>query len=408
MGNKRKRKDRDALSSASAAKRQQKNSQNLHIDATPTLHPLDTSPFLDNPKGPDLKREVELYNTLGSEDSLERLEAANAIVSGLLAGEGVEESTLQKHLERRLFRGLASGRKGSRLGFSIVLTEILSELYGANNLAARKYSNLTFARTLNFLVVKTKPEGDLSGQEEKDHYLGLLFGLQSFVRAKVLFDVDGRWDDILDKLLGLAEKKPWIREECGWVIVEGLAQMRKPHAEFTLKKLYNSGLAATPEGVGIWLTARNRFPNMEFPSKPWGQSGNPLDHLKPLAKALKESSVGEKSPKDQKQVAQTGSWNSKLHFVWNIVLGQYAQTIVAGGSDSDFKNFWKVAVDGKLCQVRYSNPGADYFQKIFSPHLRLQSANFGASYCSRGFSRIIQRIETYFRMFSVTILFYAL
>jgi DNA polymerase phi len=174
-----------------------------------------------------------------------------------------------------------------------------------------------------------------------------LFGLQSFVRAKVLFGSDSRWNDILDKLLGLSKKKPWIREECGWVIVEALAQMNKSQAEYTLEQLHDVGLASSPEGVGIWLSARNRFPDMKFPSKPWGQSGNPLDHLKTLAKALKESSTGEESAKVKPQASQTGSWNSKLHFVWNIVLAQYAQDAAADGSAPDFENFWKVAVDGK-------------------------------------------------------------
>jgi DNA polymerase phi len=346
MGSKRKRKDKEVSAVAPAAKRQQKDTKKTSTEAA-IAPPIDTSPFIDNPKGADLKREVQLYDTLGSEDSLERLGAANAIVSGLLGGNGVEESTLQKHLERRLFRGLASGRKGSRLGFSVVLTEILSELFGMMDLSAQKYTNLTFDQILGFLVAKTKPEGDLSGQEEKDHHLGLLFGLQSFVRAKILFETDGRWNDILGKLLGLAKKKPWIREECGWVIVEALAQMGQPQAEFTLEQLYDTGLAASPEGVGIWLTARNRFPDMKFPSKPWGQSGNPLEHLKTLGKALKESSSTNESAKEKQQASQTGSWNSKLHFVWNIVLAQYARDAATDGSKSDFENFWKVAVDGK-------------------------------------------------------------
>lgn len=346
MGSKRKRKDKDVSTVAPAAKRHQKDPKKTLTEAVPSP-PIDTSPFLDNPRGADLKREVQLYDRLGSEDSLERLGAANAIVSGLLGGNGVEESTLQKHLERRLLRGLASGRKGSRLGFSVVLTEILSELFGKKDLSTSKYTTLTFDQILSFLIAKTKPDGDLSGQEEKDHALGLLFGLQSFVRAKILFGKDGPWNEILYRLLGLAKKKPWIREECGWVIVEALAQMEQSQAEYTMDQLHDAGLVSSPEGVGIWLTARNRFPAMRFPPKPWGQSGNPLEHLKTLAKALKESSSGDQSIKEKQQASQTGSWNSKLHFVWNIVLAQYAQDAAAGESISDFENFWKVAVDGK-------------------------------------------------------------
>lgn len=404
MGSKRKRKDKDASAAAPAAKRQKKDTKKTPTEAAPPPPPIDTSPFLDNPKGADLKREVQLYDALGSEESSERLRAASAILPSLLGGNGVEESTLQKHLERRLFRGLASGRKGSRLGFSVVLTEILSELFGTKDLAAHKYTNLTFEHVLGILVAKTKPEGDLSGQEEKDHHLGLLFGLKSLVRAKILFGSNGRWNDILEKLLGLAKKKPWIREECGWVIVEALAQMGQSQAEYTLKQLYDAGLAASPEGVGIWLTARNRFPDMKFPSKPWGQSGNPLEHLKTLGKALKESSSGDESAKEKQQVAQTGSWNSKLHFVWNIVLEQYALDVAADGNTSEFENFWKVAVDGKSRQCcLYSK--ANCFQKTSSLQLLPQSANSGASYYSKNFSKTMLCTESYFLAYSAEISF---
>ena len=345
MGSKRKRAAQDAPTAEPVAKRQQKQIKNS--TKTATLPPLDASPFLDNPKGADLKREVELYGLLGSEDTAERLNAAGAIVSGLLAGDGVAESTLQRHLERRLFRGLASGRKGSRLGFSVVLAEILEQLFGTEDLSTTKYVGLTFDIVLGFLIAKTKPDGDLSGQEERDHFLGLLFGLQSFVRAKILFGANESWSLILTKLLELAKKKPWIREECGWVIVEALSQMNQDQGEYTLNKMQEEGLAQSPEGVGIWLTARNLFPDMKFPNKPWGQSGNPLEHLKPLAKALKESSSNDESK--TQQAKQTGNWNAQLHFVWNIVLAQYAQGFETKthGMKTDFENFWKVAVDGK-------------------------------------------------------------
>lgn len=352
MGSKRKREVHDVSTGAPAPKKQQKKTEEPTSKpaSKPATNPtpLDTSPFVNNPKGADLKREVQLYDILSSEDNSERLNAANAIIEGLLGGDGVAESTLQRHLERRLFRGLASGRKGARLGFSVVLTELLAQLLGEKDLAAQKYTGLTFDKVLGFLVTKTKPDGDLSGQEEKDHFLGLLFGLQSFVRAKVLFGDESRWGTILGKLLELAKRKPWIREECGWVIVEALAQMDQSQAESTLELLHDAGLALSPEGVGIWLTAKNRFPDMRFPSKPWGQSGNPLEHLKSLAKALKESSNEEDSEKT-KQAKQTGNWNPQLHFVWKLVLAQYAAAAKGKkhGIKSEFENFWKVAVDGK-------------------------------------------------------------
>jgi DNA polymerase phi len=349
MGSKRKRKGQDTSATAPAPKRQQKSKPNGSAQAPKPTVPLDVGPFLLEPRGTNLQKEVELYNVLKSEDISDRLAAANAIISGLLGGDGVEESTLKRHLERRLFRGLASGVKAARLGYSVVLAEILSQLLGKKNLSEAKYPGLTFDTVLDFLITKTKPEGDLNGQEFKDHFLGLLFGLQSFIRAKILFEDDQRWFVILDKLFELQEKKSWIREECGWVIVEAFEQMNQDQAQRTLQKLYDIGLAASPEGVGIWLAARNRFPAMNFPSKPWGRSGNPLEHLKTLAKALKESEGKENGDFEAKQAKQTGNWNPKLHFVWSLVLAQFAERSEHTGDGGlvEFENFWKVAVDGK-------------------------------------------------------------
>ncbi|ESZ98672.1 hypothetical protein SBOR_0910 [Sclerotinia borealis F-4128] len=370
MGSKRKLSAQDAAVAAPAAKKQQKTKKPVEIPA-----PLDTSPFVNNPKGDHLKREVKLYDMLSSEDDFQRLDAANSIVSGLLGEDGVEESTLQRHLERRLFRGLASGRKGARLGFSIVLSELLAQLFGPANLCATKYPGLTFDNVFEFLILKTKPDGDLSGQEEKDHALGLLFGLQCFVRSKVLFSIDGKWELILDKLLELSNRKSWTREECGWVIMEALEQMDQAQAESTLNKLCDAGLGLSPEGVGIWLRARGKFPKMDFPSKPWGQSGNPLEHLNSLAKALKESSASEESSSNGQQAKQTGTWNAKLHFVWDIVLSQYVKAANSKSKNimSEFDKFWKVTVDENLFSASASRErkfwGFLVFQKMIQSHI---------------------------------------
>ncbi len=380
MGSKRKRSVQEPSAAASAPKKQQKSTHKSTVKPPTLPTPLDTSPFLNDAKGADKQREVHLYDLLSSEDVSERFNAANAIVSGLLGADGVAEPTIQRHLERKLFRGLASGRKGARLGFSVVLTEVLGQLFGTKNLAAEKYTGLTFEKVLDILVAKTEPHGDLSGQEEKDHHLGLLFGLQSFVRAKILFGGNNWWNEILSKLLKLSKKKPWIREECGWVIVEALSQMDQKQAEQTLNELYEAGLALSSEGVGIWLTARNRFPNMKFPTKPWGQSGNPLEHLKSLAKALKESSSNDDGASKTQQAKQTGTWNPQLHFVWNIVLSEYAAALKSkkDGIKSEFDNFWKITVDGQLLEINFSIL-LNISQKIFSQLQHRENANSGVS-----------------------------
>ncbi|KFX99796.1 hypothetical protein O988_03645 [Pseudogymnoascus sp. VKM F-3808] len=372
MFGKRKRQAQDSPASAPAPKKQAKEKKETKKSTIAAAkktaieaEPLPILPFVDQPKGPELKREVQLYDQLSSEDAAERLAAADAVVSGLLMGQGASETTMQRHLERRLFRGLASGRKGARLGFSIVLTEVLGAMFGKED----KYEGLGFDKVLEILKLKTKPEGDLSGQEEKDHALGLLFGLQTFVRAKILFGGDEhRWTVVFDSLVYLCGKKPWLREEVGWVVVEALAQMSQSQAETTLQRLFEAGLAASPEGVGIWIAARRQFPDMKFPPKPWGSSGNPLEHLKSLGKALKESS----SPEGEGQAKQTGNWNPQLHFVWGMIVDQYVTGARAGDEDvaDEFEKFWKVAVDENLFSASASRErkfwGFLLFQKMLT------------------------------------------
>lgn len=361
MAKNRKRKAQEAPSATPAPKKQHREPKPATTAATPSKTPPVL--FVEEPRGAELKREVELYEELSSQDETERLEAADAVVSGLLGGEsGVSEAVLTRHLERRLFRGLASGRKAARLGFSVVLTEVLSRLFGEKELSRTRYPGLTFHKVLDVLKAKTKPERDLSGQEGRDHAFGLLFGLQCFVRAKILsvgkqWREEGteRWEEIFDNLLQLTKKKPWVREECGWVIVEALGQIKQHQAENTLKKLQEAGLAASPEGVGVWLTAREKFPNMKFPNKPWGDSGNPLEHLSALAKVLKESSTASDKEKGESAM-QTGNWHPHLHFVWERVLHECIKSEVEGLHDSaaaHFSDFWKITVDGRSSDISF-------------------------------------------------------
>jgi DNA polymerase phi len=100
-----------------------------------------------------------------------------------------------------------------------------------------------------------------------------------------------------------------------------------------MKKLQDAGLAASPKEVGVWLTARELFPNMKSPGKPRGDNGNPLEHLSVLAKVLKESSTAY-DKENGESVEQMGNWHPHLHSVWEIVLHECIQSEVKGLHDS--------------------------------------------------------------------------
>lgn len=350
MANKRKRGSKEANTDALPSHKRSKN-DNLATNGsakTKLAKPLDKSPFTEHPNVDERKRELELYNRLGSEDVSDRIEAADAIVSGLLGEDCVPEPVLLRHLEKRLFRGLASGRNASRLGFSLVLTELLGQLFGDKDLVSSRYPGLTFDKVLGILLEKTQAGGNVPGQEERDHYFGQLFGLECFVRSGILSERT-RWLSVLELLLKLSSKKTWLKPQCGYVIVQAIVQIDKELAEVTLEKLSVEGFVKTPEGVGIWIAALDRFPSMMAPSQPWR---HPLTttSLASLPVALKDSGRASSSEEGggKKQQPNQGSWSARLHFVWDLIFAHYIKLSLKSSDEAaeQFKQFWNRVVDG--------------------------------------------------------------
>lgn len=345
MAGKRKRGAKDGSNSGPGTQKRAKSDTKSNAPAAATKSNLEKIPFVEMPTGQDRKREAALYDLLGSEDESERIEAADCIVSSLLGGDGVPEPVLQRHLDRRLFRGLASGRNCSRLGFSLVLAEVLGQLFGPDGGLESKYSGLTFDKVLGLLVDKTQAVGNIPGKEERDHYFGQLFGIECFVRSRTLFTDISRWNAVLDLLLQLGNKKIWLRSQCGWVLVQALEQMSKEEAEGTLRKIAESGLAKTPEGVATWLVALSRYPDLRL--KPWG---NPLSSksLGDLAAVLKESfkDSGKDSNDKTQSSGKQAHWTAQLHFVWDLILGCYIKGGEEAGVDG-LSQFWNRVVDGE-------------------------------------------------------------
>ncbi|POS81075.1 hypothetical protein DHEL01_v200542 [Diaporthe helianthi] len=335
------------------------------------------------PEQQDRNVEAPLYELLGSEDPNERLQAAHVIISKLLDNDGVSESSLDRHLEKRLFRGLASSRKASRLGFSVVLTEILQQLWGEKNLCGEKYRGLTFDFVLNTLTEKTKPVGNIAGQEEKDHYFGQLFGIECFVRAKILFDDVTRWNTILALLIRLAKKKIWLKPQCAWIILQTIPQMDQQIAEETLRKLDEAGWAKTPDAVAVTVVLTEKFPKIKLPSKSWRDylSSKYLGELPAILKDSgkqdgKQEINGDEPGKKQKQA----SWTAQLHFVWDIILAHYVKLASSDSKDASnqFKQSWGRVVDQGFFSKTASEPqkftGFMIFQKFLEagighPHI---------------------------------------
>lgn len=366
MGSKRKRGAKDGAVATPNAQKKAKNAASPIVPVVAAAKPsLDKAPFVESPTIEERKREGLLYEHLGSEDDNDRIEAADCIISGLLGGEGVAEAVLQRHLDRRLFRGLASGRNASRIGFSLVITEILSQLFGDKTPSlAEKYEGLTFDKVLGFLLEKAQIVGNIPGQEERDIFFGQLFGIECFVKSRILFSEPSRWNTILEELLKLSNKKVWLKSQCGWVLVQALQQMNQTQAKATLEKLSNAGVAKTPEGVAVWLVALSQFPDLKV--KPWL---HPLSRktLSDLTAILKESfNDSSKDPSSNSRNNQQASWTAQLHFVWDLILNHYLK---AGDSEvEEFAHFWGRVVDDGLFSKQATDgqkfKGFTVFQKF--------------------------------------------
>lgn len=192
----------------------------------------------------------------------------------------------------------------------------------------------------------------------------------------------------------LAKKKPWIREECGWIIYRCIYELaaQKADAKFlesALERLCSNDLARTPEGVAIWLAAKDLFPEVKFPSKVW-KHDDPLDakERNQLAKVMKESSSADSESEGGNKAKSTGVWNSKLHFAWDTVISRLADAPTkeskSKGSSSriSFADFWTEVVDSEFLPQLWWHLSNIIVQTASSPLHPQRNVNTGASFCS--------------------------
>ena len=203
-------------------------------------------------------------------------------------------------------------------------------------------------------------------QEQRDHHFGRLFGAETIIKSSILFHTsDGVacWARLLDLVFELAKKKPWIREECGWILYRSVYDISANGAsavyvEGTLERLCSHDLARTPEGISIWIAVSDLFPVAQFPSHIW-KHNDPLDRRErgALAKLMKESSGSEDQEGKQgnNTPKSSGVWNSKLHFAWDAVLERVCEDTEKDKSNEkpskssrlSFENFWTDVVDSE-------------------------------------------------------------
>lgn len=201
----------------------------------------------------------------------------------------------------------------------------------------------------------------LIAQEERDHHFGRLFGAETVIKSAILFhDSNGfqSWSEVLDLILGLAKKRLWLREECGWILYRAVQKFGEgghdsKYVQQIIAKLQDNGLTITPEGIAIWIVTSLEFPLVKLPQGIWLDQ-NPMHRQEKakLATILKESSFASLDSEGDSNDLQNGIWNSKLHFAWDVVLGRVlGMQSLESSKDLDLFSFWDECVDSRY------NPG---------------------------------------------------
>lgn len=177
------------------------------------------------------------------------------------------------------------------------------------------------------------------------------------IKSSILFhDSNGfqSWSQVLDLILGLAKKKLWLREECGWILYCAIQKLGKgghdpKYVQQIIAKLQDKGLTQTPEGIALWILTSLKFPSVILPQGIW-LNENPM-HRKEKAKlaAILKASFTDFDHKGVgSNAVHNGVWTSKLHFAWDVVLGRaLGMQAPESSNDLDLFSFWDECVDSK-------------------------------------------------------------
>ncbi|KAF2722354.1 hypothetical protein K431DRAFT_222401 [Polychaeton citri CBS 116435] len=290
---------------------------------------------------------ASIYNNLADDVHEVRLKAAGELIRNLSSKDDDQRTRLDTALTR-LVKGLCSGRKAARLGFSIALSEVLrlSIRLRRDDGQVREY---LFKVTDN-LEGLTAVEGNVSGQERRDHSLGRRYALQAVLQSNIFAHKAAElreWLHFLGSVIELMAEKPWLRRECGSMLYEYISSKdaEKLSADFVaqlLPSMQPRNLLKTPEGVAVWLAFSERFPGMKLPKDVWSHN----DPLSPkersiLAKIMQEVPTDDAAAE---KGAKSGSRQALPSFAWQVVL-KHLSTRHDG---KHLSKFWNEAVDQGL------------------------------------------------------------
>ncbi|KAF3049498.1 hypothetical protein E8E11_006495 [Didymella keratinophila] len=317
----------------------------------------------------------KLYEDLAAESDEVRFEAAKQLIVKF----SPESNPAAKEVETaltRLIKGLCSQRKAARVGFSLTLTELLRQIFGGVKVEGLDQD---VASIIKMVDEKTEIEGNVPGRARRDHLIGKLFGYKAVMQSSIVIEPELSmecWNQLMDRIYGMARDIPWLREECGMVLVEAVKSLKaQPQleqcAEEAIKRLTPFKLVSTPQGVAVWLTVRASFEKV-LPEGVWHQK-DPLSRKERsrLAKLMKEDfHVDAENAKDE--AIKSAAANPNPTFAWNLVFGEVLRRDEKSKGSAkeppkpEFPQLWVDIVDNNLFSTTSSHERKSWGFKLFS------------------------------------------
>jgi DNA polymerase phi len=316
----------------------------------------------------------KLYEDLAAESDEVRLEAAKQLILKFSPESEPAAADVQEVLNR-LIKGLCTQRKAARFGFCVTLTELLRQLLPPSKCTI-KGLDLDVYSFLKRVERQTKVEGNVAGvvrplsgelgvlltlrQERRDHLIGKLFAYKAIIQSAILIEpelfLEG-WNELLDRIYGMAHDVPWLREECGLILVQTIESLGskanlEPCAQGLVQRLVTSNLVNTPEGVAIWLALRASNYEGVLPTNIWIDN-DPLSKKERtrLAKVLRENYQGG-SVNGKSEDVKSAAAHANPSFAWDVLLSKVLEMDENKKNDrtdsdkSEFARFWLDTVDG--------------------------------------------------------------
>ena len=178
------------------------------------------------------------------------------------------------------------------------------------------------------------------------------------MKSSILFPSEQRlkhwaikaWERLVEIICGIATKKPWLREQCGWLFCSCMKSLSNEFNHYVIDALGRYKLLRTPEGVAVWLSQqRSNAKELRFRTS-W-KHGSPLSKkgVSTLAEIMKDAKPQQADSDSNLDSQGKAMWSPQLHFSWDLVLQELYQDKQISEDRVSFKDFWLTVVDRKCC-----------------------------------------------------------